>query len=103
METAKYYIPLENVESEHCALIVDKAISGVNGVSEHRVELNNKRALIEVGDPEIFLDVVKSINDAGYKVSVIRNTYPVLNMSCASCAVSAESMVNRCRESFRLQ
>lgn len=93
METAKYYIPLENVESEHCALIVDKAISGVNGVSEHRVELNNKRALIEVGDPEIFLDVVKSINDAGYKVSVIRNTYPVLNMSCASCAVSAESMV----------
>ena len=34
------YIPLEDVESEHCALIVDKGLAQVQGVESHKVELN---------------------------------------------------------------
>ncbi|MCB0710530.1 MAG: cation transporter, partial [Chitinophagaceae bacterium] len=44
------FIPLENVESEHCALIVDKGLSQVKGVQSHKVELNNHRAVITVDD-----------------------------------------------------
>jgi Cu2+-exporting ATPase len=44
----KIYIPLEDVESEHCALIVEKGLAQVKGVETHKVELNNRRAAITV-------------------------------------------------------
>ena len=39
-------LPLAGVESEHCALIVDKGLSEIEGINTHKVEMNNKRAVI---------------------------------------------------------
>ncbi|MBS1558951.1 MAG: heavy metal translocating P-type ATPase [Bacteroidetes bacterium] len=88
------YLPLENVESEHCALIVDKGLSKVEGVVTHKVELNNRRAVITVSDHQVVNKTIKAIKDLGYGVTTVKKSFPVLNMSCASCAVSAESTVN---------
>lgn len=87
------FLPLENVESEHCALIVDKGLSRVAGVDSHKVELNNRRAVITVSNKETIKDAIAIIKDLGYGVTTVRRKFPVLNMSCASCAVSAESMI----------
>lgn len=87
------YIPLEDVESEHCALIVEKGLAQVKGVETHKVELNNRRAAITVNDNEVVGEAVKAIKDLGYGVPTVKKTYPVLGMTCASCAGSAESMV----------
>lgn len=87
------YIPLENVESEHCALIVEKGLSQVKGVETHQVELNNRRAVITVTDHEVVADVVKTIKALGYGVPTVTKTFPVLGMTCASCANSSESIV----------
>lgn len=86
------YLPLENVESEHCALIVDKGLAQVKGIESHKVELNNHRAAITVSDPEVVSEAVKAIKDLGYGVSTVKKTFPVLGMTCASCASSAESI-----------
>ncbi|MBS1921734.1 MAG: copper-translocating P-type ATPase [Bacteroidetes bacterium] len=85
-------LPLENVESEHCALIVDKGLSQVKGVQSHKVELNNNRAIITVDDDASVGTAVKAIKDLGYGVTTVKKSFPVLNMTCASCAVSVESM-----------
>ncbi len=87
------YLPLEDVESEHCALIVEKGLAQVKGVETHKVELNNRRAAITVKDNEVIGDAVKSIKDLGYGVTTVKKTFPVLGMTCASCAGSAESIV----------
>ncbi len=87
------YLPLVNVESEHCALIVDNALSKINGVEQHKVELNNKQAIISVSDPDAIKKSIKSIKDMGYDVITIKSSFPVLHMTCASCAISAESIV----------
>ena len=87
------FLPLENVESEHCALIVDKGLAKVNGIEKHSVELNNRRAAITINDPEAVSNAVKTIKDLGYDVTTIRKFFPVLGMTCASCAISAESIV----------
>ncbi len=86
-------IPLEGVESEHCALIVDNGIAKLKGVESHRVELNNKRAVIQTTDPDALSEAVKTIRDLGYNVTTVKKTFPVLLMNCASCAVSVESML----------
>ncbi len=88
------YLPLENVESEHCALIIDKGLDKVEGLAQHKVELNNNRVLIE-GDNinGLIKKSTKQIRDLGYKVTAVKKNYPVLNLSCASCASSSQTIL----------
>lgn len=92
--TDTIYIPLENVESEHCALIVDKGLAAVKGVETHKVEVNNRRAVLTIKGNETVGHAVKAIKELGYDVPTVKNTFPVLGMTCASCAGSAESIVS---------
>lgn len=87
------YIPLEDVASEHCALIIEKGLAQIKGVETHKVELNNRRASIIAEDNEVVAEVVKTIKELGYGVPTVKNTFPVLGMTCASCAGSAESII----------
>lgn len=87
-------IPLENVEREHCALIVNKGLEKLEGITSHKVELNNRRAIIETTDAASVLpEAVKTIRDLGYNVTTVKKIFPVLQMTCASCAISVESML----------
>lgn len=88
------YLPLENVESEHCALIVDKGLSQVEGIENHKVELNNRRAAITLKEEAALTKAVKAIRDLGYNVTTVKEVFPVLGMTCASCASSAETVVS---------
>lgn len=89
----EFRIPLEGVESEHCALIVDNGLEKLSGVESHRVELNNKQAIIKTQNQETVSEAVKAIRDLGYGVTTVKNSFPVLQMTCASCAVSVESII----------
>lgn len=85
-------IPLEHVESEHCALIVDKGLSKVKGLQSHHVELNNRIAKIQTENPRAISEAVNTIRELGYGVTTVRDKFPVLGMSCASCASSVETL-----------
>lgn len=94
-DTKQYELPLLGVESEHCALIVDKGLSKVEGLQSHRVDLNNRKAMIEApADAEIIQAAAKAVKDLGYDVAAIKQNFPVTGMTCASCAVSVESILN---------
>lgn len=88
------YLPLEGMESEHCALIVEKGLAKINGIETHKVELNNRRAAITVSNEEVLANAVTTIKDLGYGVTTVKKVFPVLGMTCASCAGSAESIVS---------
>ena len=94
--TDAIYIPLENVESEHCALIVDKGLENVKEINTHQVELNNQRAVITAKKypEEAVQEAVKQIRDLGYDVTTVKQTFPVTDMSCASCAANTEAILN---------
>lgn len=88
------YIPLENVDNEHCAMIVNKGLGEIPEISEHSVELNNNRAKITAKDPDEAIPlIVQKIRDLGYNVPTVKKRYPVLNMSCASCASSSQNIL----------
>jgi P-type Cu2+ transporter len=94
--TAKHpvYIPVEGVDNEINARNLEEKLSQVKGIASSRVEINNKRAVIEPANGlSIMPDAVKTIRELGYVIPSVKKTYTVLEMSCASCAVSAESMV----------
>ena len=89
-----FSLPLVDVESEHCALIIDKGLEKVKGIKSHKVELNNRRAIIETDNPEDVIPAsVAAIRDLGYGVDTIKKNFPITGMTCASCATSVESML----------
>ncbi len=90
-ENNTIFLPLEDMNSEHCALIIDKGLSQIEGIESHKVELNNYRAALEAQNTEAVKEAIKAINNLGYGVTTVKQTFPVLDMSCASCAISAES------------
>jgi Cu2+-exporting ATPase len=72
-------IPLEGVDNEHCALIVNKGLSKVKGITAHKVELNNNRAVINTdGRLEVLPEAVKAIRDLGYDVDTVKKLFPFL-------------------------
>lgn len=88
------HIPLQDVESEHCALIVNKGLSKLSGISSHKVELNNKQAVITTTDPVAILPrAVQTIKDLGYGVDTVSKNFPVTGMTCASCANSTQTIL----------
>lgn len=87
-------LPLEGMDSEHCALIIDKGLSRVENIKSHKVELNNNRAIITTTDVNATLQkAISAIRGLGYNVTTVKKTFPVLNMTCASCASSSQSIL----------
>ncbi|MEP6947700.1 MAG: heavy metal-associated domain-containing protein, partial [Ginsengibacter sp.] len=86
-------IPLEKLDSQDSALVVDNGLEKVKGVNARRVELNNHKAVIEAGDSETVTEAVTTIHDLGNNVNTIKKIFPVTGLSCASCAVSVESVL----------
>lgn len=86
-------LPLSGVESEHCALIVDRGLAKLPGITSHKVELNNHKAIITIKDEDVIPQAVNAIRGLGYDVETVKQTFPVTGMSCASCAASAETIV----------
>lgn len=86
-------IPLEGIENEQSALAVDNSLGTVAGIESHKVRLDLQKALITTTDNEAVTKAVDKIRGLGYKVPTVHQTIPVLEMTCASCAVSVESML----------
>lgn len=95
METNQIFeIPLLGVNSEHCALLVDKTLEKNQNIATHHVDFNNEKAVVAFRtDKDDLATTVKDIRAIGYDVATVKHSFPVTNMTCASCAVSVESMV----------
>lgn len=64
------------------------------GVAKCTSELSHQRVIIEPRGAEFILaKAVESIQALGFSVITVRHTFPVLQMTCASCAASVESMI----------
>ena len=72
MADQTFKLPLTDVESEHCALIVDKGLGEIPKIKSHKVELNNNQAVITTDDPEEAIpEAVSVIRGLGYGVNTV--------------------------------
>lgn len=86
-------IPLLGVDNEHCAHIVETELKKIDSVTSVKIEINNQRALLQSNQIESWKKAVDTIRDLGYDVPTIKTSFPVLHMTCASCAISVESII----------
>ncbi|MBT4511449.1 MAG: heavy-metal-associated domain-containing protein [Chloroflexi bacterium] len=63
-------INVEGMSCEHCVRRVTEAIEKLPGISNVKVDLQSGTATFDQSSPATVDDVVKSVNDAGYRGEV---------------------------------
>ncbi len=86
-------IPLIGADSEHCALIIDNSLNQVSGLKKHLVDVNNHRALLEYDGENPVKEAVQKIKSIGYNVASVRTKFPIVGMSCTSCAMNIQTLL----------
>lgn len=82
------------MQSEHCASLIENDLSKLEGISNLHVELNNKRLQFKADNPgKTIKEVILHIQNLGYHPLLEKKELAVLRMSCASCAMSVESII----------
>src|SRR5690554_6533183 len=88
-------IILDGLKSPNCTQTIHRNIQDISGLKEFQVEFNNHRIVIENNsNKDVLLQVIKVVRNLGYSVRTIKEKFPVLEMSCASCAVSVQTIAN---------
>ncbi len=88
-------ILLDGLKSRNCTQTIQKNLQDINGLKEFEVEFSNHRIILENGtNKEVLPQVIKMVRGMGYGVRTIKEKFPVLQMSCASCAVSVQTIAN---------
>jgi len=91
----KINIPLLGLDSEHCALIINDGLAKLNGIVSHKVDYNNQKAIAEIDPEKITVSqIIKTIKELGYDVAIAKKSIQITGMSCASCAISTETILN---------
>ena len=87
-------IPIEGLESEHSSLILEKMIRSRTGTPEVQVDFANQRVLATMADKNDTFKIIEAIRSLGYVVETEKHEFPVLEMSCAACAVNVGKAIN---------
>jgi len=86
-DTERWTLPVEGMTCASCVMHIEEALQKVPGVREVSVSLPMERAEVTV-DPEHppgVQDLVRAVEEAGYKVPTAEVTLRLGGMTCASC------------------
>lgn len=88
-------LPLSERPDKNKIQILQQYLTVLAGVSDVRIDTktNDLCLSLDEANPDALRSVFKSANDVGIKLPAIKETLPVMGMTCASCALSVESML----------
>lgn len=89
-----YYIPFKNDIDESDISKITHALQYIKEIDTCNLELNNHRIRITSKYPDdAIAKAVPILTELQVKVPVTKNNFPLLNLSCASCANSSQNIL----------
>lgn len=89
-------LPLLDVNSPHCALRVENAIRTVPAIASAEVDLQAHVAhLTSTAPAQAVREAVAAIRQAGYKVATEAHRFTTTGVTCAGCATSVGTILNK--------
>ncbi|GAB4261548.1 heavy metal translocating P-type ATPase [Thermincola ferriacetica] len=87
-------LPVRGMTCASCVAHVEKALKGLAGVEEAKVNLMTGKATVDYDSDKVGVsDLVKAIRDIGYEVDTEELTLKVTGMSCAACVNKVEKAI----------
>jgi Cu+-exporting ATPase len=84
-------LPIRGMTCASCASHVEKALKGIEGVSEATVNLATERARVAVAEGRAdLLPLLSAVQDAGYEVGTEKVVLPIDGMTCAACVAHVQ-------------
>ncbi len=83
-------LPIEGMTCASCVGRVERALSAVPGVSEAAVNLATERAEVRLAAPVDRADLIRAVEDVGYRISAKTIELAIEGMTCASCVGRVE-------------
>ncbi len=88
----KIELPVTGMSCASCVDHVQKALSGMRGVSRAEVNFAAEIATVEFDPAQVSVSqLIAAVIDQGYGVSVSRMVLPVRGMTCAACVAAVEN------------
>lgn len=96
MDNTNITLPLLDVNSPHCALRVEKAIRTVPAIAGAEVDLNAHVAKLTSTTPATAVrEALAAIRQAGYNVATEVHRFTTTGVTCAGCASSVGTVLNK--------
>ncbi len=95
MSAAEVPVRVEGMTCAACVRRVERALQGAPGVLEARVNLATEQAVVRVAPDASIEEVLRRIEEAGYRPVVERLTFGVEGMTCAACVPRVERALSR--------
>jgi len=93
----RFTLPVQGMSCASCASSVENALSGVEGVSDARVNFATERADVGLGEEVSARTLVEAVEASGYEVRTAETSLTVQGMSCASCVTRVEEALTDLR------
>lgn len=84
-DTNQTTLSIEGMTCASCVGRVEKALAGLDGVSEVAVNLASETARLSLDDPSRLTDATQTLAALGYPARTSKVTLNIASMSCASC------------------
>ena len=84
-DTSQTTLSIEGMTCASCVGRVEKALAGLDGVSEVAVNLASETARLSLDDPSRLTDATQTLASLGYPARTSKVTLNIASMSCASC------------------
>lgn len=89
-------LPVIGMTCANCAANIERVLKKLDGIVSCNVNFAAERLLVEYDDSKIKLsDLIETVNKAGFTVPVAQSEYGVSGMTCASCAMNIERVLNK--------
>ncbi|TDL84901.1 heavy metal translocating P-type ATPase [Meridianimarinicoccus aquatilis] len=84
-DTSQTTLSIEGITCASCVGRVEKALAGLDGVSDVAVNLASETARLSLDDPSRLTDATQTLASLGYPARTSKVTLNIASMSCASC------------------
>jgi Cu+-exporting ATPase len=85
-EASRIDLPITGMSCASCAVRIQNMLVKIKGIDDASVNLAAEKATVFFNPSDVSIDeVIKSIREQGYGVTVSKVTLPIKGMTCASC------------------
>ena len=93
---ASYRLTVKGLSNENQVRQIDNELKKINLIQFSEIDFLSKSLhFIADNSENVAPEIIKSIRSSNCDVATQKNIFPVLNMSCASCAASSQSVLQQ--------